>query len=84
MLTDEDLKTKQTTFTRDSDGCWYDAPAWDFQIRKHNGKLALFSYCEVAGETELISDEIDDIEHLRFMLNELSDSDFNTFHDLTY
>lgn len=81
MLTDKDLETKQDVFSRDSDGRWYDAPNWDFQIRKHNGKLAFFSFCEVAGDTELICNEIDDIEHLRFIFNELSNSDFDTFND---
>jgi hypothetical protein len=77
MLTDKDIETKQTTFTKSDDGCWYDAPAWDYQIRRFKGKLAFFKHCEVAGDTQLLCEQIKDIEHLKFLYEEMSGEEFD-------
>lgn len=72
MITKKDLETKQKTFVYDSEGYWIDPPLWESVIRLHDGKMAFFSHCEVAGELELICDCIDDIDHLSFLYDFLT------------
>ena len=45
-----------------------------FQISNLNGKLAFYLFDEVDGSTELICDEIDDLEHLKFLYEQLTDN----------
>jgi len=76
MLTNKDLDNNQDLFRLDSDGNYY-SPYWDYQISKHKGKLALFLHCEVDGSTELLCDEIEDIEHLNSLVDMLNIESFD-------
>jgi len=76
MLKYKDLENSQKTFFKsiDGDGYWIDFPMCQFQISNLNGKLAFYLFDEVDGSTELICDEIDDLEHLKFLYEQLTDN----------
>jgi len=72
MITDKDLKEKQNTFSYWNNGLWIDFPMCQFQISRLKSKLAFYLFDEVDGSIELICDEIDDIEHLKFLYEQLT------------
>ena len=73
MLKQTDLQ-KQKTFSKYSNGNWYDG-GWDYEISFPGGKALFSLHNEVDGSTEVLS-VIDNLDHLKDLYELITNEDF--------